>query len=147
MGCAVVTQLQTRPLWGAATSQGEGTHWETSPRDTPEKQRLCTARVKVSVVLGLQGGTEVSAIVGAGGWGLFSQVSFPLIEIIWQNKSKMRLCSLIRGCTPQQTLFVFNFNLRTASSSYDIMERCSICKMCLPFDLKDIMRSTLSMIK
>lgn len=63
----------------------------------------------------------MSAIVGAGGWGLFSRVSFPLAEIIWQNKLKMMLCSLIRGCMPQQTLSMFYSNLRTGSSGYDIM--------------------------
>lgn len=38
-----------------------------------------------------------------------------------ENKLKMMLCSLIRGCTPQQSFSIFYSNLRTKSSSYDIM--------------------------
>lgn len=57
------------------------------------------------------------------GWGLFSRVSFPLAEIIWQLKISSRWCSvpLLEAAHHSKLFSIFYSSLRTGSSSYGIM--------------------------
>lgn len=121
----MVMQLQTLLPLRAGHQPGRRDPLKSLPQVHPREAEGLHSQGKYNVMPGLQGGTEVSAIVGAGGWGLFSRVSFPLAEIIWQLKINSRWSSVpLLEAAHHSKLFPYfipTWYIRTGSSSYDSM--------------------------
>lgn len=121
----MVTQRQTLLPLRAGHQPGRRDPLRNLSQVHPWEVEGLHSQGKCNVVPGLQGGTEVSAIVGAGGWGLFSRVSFSLAEIIWQLKINWKWCSvpLLEAAHHSKLFpyFVPTWYMRTGSSSYDSM--------------------------
>lgn len=123
VGCAMVTQLQTQLPLRAGHQPGRRDPLRNLSQVHPRGVEGLQSQGKYNVVPGLQGGTEVSEIIGAGGWSLFSWISFPLAEIIWQLKINSRWCSvpLLEAAHHSKLFpcFIPTWYMRTGSSSYD----------------------------
>lgn len=121
----MVMQLQTLLPLRASHQPGRGDPLRNLSQVHSREAEGLHSQGKYNVMPGLQGGTEVSAVVGAGGWGLFSRVSFPLAEIIWQLKINSRWSSVpLLEAAHHSKLFPYfipTWYIRTGSSSYDSM--------------------------